>query len=100
MATVPFDTHKAIKSLKEAGVDEKQAESIVGLFGEAYGNSTATKSDLEVLHKDLKGDLSEIKTDLAWIKKFMFGVGMAVLIAALKYIFIIGFWSHSVRRQF
>ncbi|HHY0551932.1 TPA: hypothetical protein ACVU5P_004251 [Vibrio parahaemolyticus] len=37
--------------------------------------------------KNLKADLSEVKTDLSWIKKFMFGVGVAVLIAALKYIF-------------
>lgn len=57
MMAVPLDTHKAIKG------------------------------DLEVLQKDLKGDLSEIKTDLTWIKKFMFGAGIAVLVAALKYIF-------------
>ncbi len=88
MTAIPLDTHKAIKRLQNAGMNEKQAEEMVNLFGEMYGNETATKSDLEVLHKDLKADLSEIKTDLSWIKKFMFGVGVAVLIAALKYIFL------------
>ncbi|MEH0690821.1 DUF1640 domain-containing protein [Vibrio cholerae] len=88
MTAIPLDTHKAIKRLQGAGMDEKQAEEMVNLFGEMYGNETATKSDIEILHKDLKADLSEIKTDLSWIKKFMFGVGVAVLIAALKYIFL------------
>lgn len=70
-------------------MNEKQAEEMVNLFGEMYGNDSATKSDLEVLPKDLKADLSEIKTDLSWIKKFMLGVGVvAVLIAAIKDIFL------------
>lgn len=88
MMAVPLDTHKAIKRLVNVGVEEKQAEEMISLFGEIYSNEAATKGDLEVLHKDLKADLSEIKTDLAWIKKFMFGVGIAVLVAALKYIFM------------
>ncbi|WP_318515699.1 CCDC90 family protein [Photobacterium leiognathi] len=88
MTAIPLDTHKAIKRLQKVGIDEKQAEEMVSLFGELYGNDTATKSDLEVLHHDLKTDLAEIKTDLSWIKKFMFTVGIAVIIAALKYIFL------------
>lgn len=88
MAAIPFDTHKAIKSLQDAGVDTKQAEAMVGLFGEMYGNESTTKADLKVLHEDLKGELNVIKTDLDWIKKFMFAVGVAVLLAALKYIFM------------
>ncbi|PKF50235.1 DUF1640 domain-containing protein [Enterovibrio nigricans] len=88
MTAIPLDTHKAIKRLQSAGMNEKQAEEMVSLFGEMFANEAATKSDVEVLHKDLKADLSEMKTDLSWIKKFMFGVGLAVLIAALKYIFV------------
>lgn len=88
MAAIPLDTHKAIKRLQNAGWNEKQAEEMVSLFGEIFANEAATKSDIELLHKDLKTDLAEIKTDLTWIKKFMFGVGVAVLVAALKYIFI------------
>lgn len=88
MTTIPFDTHKAIKGLLAAGVEAKQAEAMVNLFGEVYGSETATKTDLKMLHEDLKTDLAGIKTDLDWIKKFMFAVGLAVLIAALKYIFI------------
>lgn len=38
----------------------------------------------------LKGgrEALDIKTDLDWIKKSAFAVGLAVVIAALKYIFI------------
>ena len=88
MTAIPFDTHKAIKGLQAAGIDVKQAEAMVNLFGEVYSNETATKTDLKMLHEDLKTDLAGIKTDLDWIKKFMFAVGLAVVIAALKYIFI------------
>jgi hypothetical protein len=88
MTAIPLDTHKAIKALLEAGVEVKQAEAMVNLFGEVYGNETATKTDLKILHEDLKTDLMGIKTDLDWIKKFMFAVGLAVVIAALKYIFV------------
>lgn len=84
----PQDTHKAIKGLQQADIEAKQAEAMVNLFGEVDGNETATKTDLKLLHEDLKTDLACIKTDLNWIKKFMFAVGLAVVIAALKYIFI------------
>ncbi|GBK97855.1 hypothetical protein VH1709_contig00012-0007 [Vibrio harveyi] len=79
MTAIPLDTYKAIKRLQNAGMNEKQAEEMVNLFGEMYANEAAT---------NLKADLTEIKTDLSWIKKFMFCVGVAVLIAALKYIFL------------
>lgn len=87
MTSIPIDTHKAVKKLQEAGVKEEQAEVMISIFGEIYGSETATKTDLDIIHKDIKADFSEVKTDIKWMKKFMFGVGMAVLIAALKYIF-------------
>ncbi|PZP51277.1 MAG: DUF1640 domain-containing protein, partial [Azospira oryzae] len=37
MATIPFDTHKFIRRLQQAGVSEAQAEAIVDAFREAYG---------------------------------------------------------------
>lgn len=49
-------------------------------------NDNATKADVKVLHEDLRTDLAGIKTDFNWIKKFMFAVGLAVVIAAIKYI--------------
>lgn len=35
MATITFDTHKFIRTLKEAGIPERQAEAIAAAFREA-----------------------------------------------------------------
>ena len=43
MSTLAFDTHKAIKGLKEAGFEEAQAEAVVSALGEAMGENVATK---------------------------------------------------------
>ncbi|MCU5774786.1 CCDC90 family protein [Erwiniaceae bacterium BAC15a-03b] len=118
MVAIPLDTHRAIKELQDAGINEKQAEAMVKLVGGVYNSEIATKSDLNLLHENIKSDLkcmrtdmngmrteleselksirtdlqSELKsihTDLDWIKKFMLAIGLAALIAAVKYIFIV-----------
>ena len=43
MSTLAFDTHKAIKGLKDAGFEEAQAEAVVSMIGEAMGENAATK---------------------------------------------------------
>ena len=37
MNTIAFDTHKAVKALKEAGADERLAEAVVATVGDAMG---------------------------------------------------------------
>ncbi len=63
MATLPFDTHKFIRTLKDAGFPEPQAEAISQAFQNAYTETDiATKRDLKELEYALKRDLKE--TDL------------------------------------
>lgn len=88
MATITMNTHKAIKALQESGIDEKQAEKIVEVIAEFQNGGTVTKEDLSVATESIKSDMASIKTDLDWIKKLILAVGVAVVIAALKYIFI------------
>ncbi|QBY45957.1 hypothetical protein QE197_24605 (plasmid) [Arsenophonus nasoniae] len=88
MATITMNTHKAIKALQESGIDEKQAEKIVEVIAEFQNVGTVTKEDLSVATESIKSDMASIKTDLDWIKKLILAVGIAVVIAALKYIFI------------
>ena len=49
MKNVTFDTLKAIQNLKDAGFSESQASAIVGLMGDAFGNTVTTKADLSAL---------------------------------------------------
>lgn len=60
MSTLAFDTHKAVKALREAGFDDIQAEAVVATVGDAIGGNVATKTDIA----ELKADLSELKADL------------------------------------
>ena len=46
MATL-FDTHRAIQNLKEAGVEESQAEAMVAMVGGLIGDNVATKADVQ-----------------------------------------------------
>ncbi|WP_231854379.1 CCDC90 family protein [Xenorhabdus doucetiae] len=83
-----MNIHNAIKSLKESGMDESQAEKIVEIIADLQNVSTATKEDLKQTESNLKADLTSIKSDIDWLKKIILTVGVAVVIAAIKYIFV------------
>ncbi len=60
MSTLAFDTHKAVKELKQAGFDDTQAEAIVATVGDAIGGNVATKTDIAAL----KTDIAALKADI------------------------------------
>ena len=62
MTMLAFDTHKAVKALKEAGFDDPQAEAVVATVGEAIGGSIATKADIAELRTTTKADIAELRT--------------------------------------
>ncbi|MCE1695408.1 hypothetical protein LWT49_24660, partial [Enterobacter hormaechei] len=68
-------------------MDESQAEKIVEIIADLQNVSTATKEDLKQTESNLKADLTSIKSDIDWLKKIILTVGVAVVIAAIKYIF-------------
>ncbi len=60
MSTLAFDTHKAVKELKQAGFDDTQAEAVVATVGDAIGGNVATKTDIAAL----KTDIAALKADI------------------------------------
>ena len=64
MTTLAFDTHKAVKALKEAGFDDPQAEAVVATVGEAIGGSIATKADIAELRTTTKADIAELRAEM------------------------------------
>ena len=46
MATLPFDTHRAVKELQDAGFEEAQAEAVVATVGSALVGNVATRHDV------------------------------------------------------
>lgn len=80
MATVTFDTHEFIQTLKTANFTEPQAEAIARAYRVAHeAQELVTK---EYLDYRLRVDIAELKTDLI---KWMTGalIAQAAVIAAL-----------------
>ena len=74
MSAAAFDTHAAVKTLREAGADEAMAEAIVNTASAAAG------ADREQLAT--KADLAALEARLTWRL-----VGLAaVIVAAVKLI--------------
>ena len=53
MSTLAFDTHKAVKALKQAGFNDGQAKAVVATVGDAIGGNVATKTDIAELKADI-----------------------------------------------
>ena len=66
MSTLAFDTHKAVKALKQAGFGDAQAEAVVATVGDAMGGDVATKSDIAALKSDIAMLRAEIYRHL-WL---------------------------------
>lgn len=61
MTTITFDTHKFVRTLKEAGVPETQAEAFSDAFKEAQGEAElATQRDIN----DVRRDIDDLRRDM------------------------------------
>ena len=68
MNALAFDTHKAVKALKEAGADERLAEAVVATVGDAMGENVATKADIAAVRSDITGvrsDIAGVRSEIA-----------------------------------
>ena len=62
-STMPaFDTHKAVKTLCEAGFDDAQAEAVVEQINGAVTERLATKEDLERTEQNLGVTIASLAT--------------------------------------
>ena len=64
MATLAFDTHKAVKALCDAGFDASQAEAVTEQIGIAIGENLATKDDLVRVRDDLRAEMKSLRADM------------------------------------
>ena len=53
MSTIAFDTRRAVRNLKAAGISEAHADAIVDSMAEAFSETVATKTDIAVLKADM-----------------------------------------------
>ena len=78
-----FDALTATRTLRDAGLDERQAEAVAGVVRHAVGadrDTLATKTDIA----DLRADLATLRADVyraLWIQ----GAGLVAVMAAFKF---------------
>lgn len=66
MATLAFDTHAAVKALRDAGFEEAQAEAVVTTVGDAMTGNVATRADISDLRAEMADQFSALYRHL-WI---------------------------------
>jgi hypothetical protein len=65
MTAITFDTLKFVQTLRESGVDNKQAEAIAAAVRETHDSADlATKRDLKELELQLNQSLKELELRL------------------------------------
>jgi len=69
VATVTFDTHKFVKTLKETGVPESQAEAFSTAVRESHGAAElATKGDLRELELRIDTRFEKVHGEMLLMK--------------------------------
>ena len=63
MATVIFDTYKAVRQLRAAGFDESQAAAMVSTIYDVLGGNLATKEDIQDMAT--KADIAAVRQEMA-----------------------------------
>ena len=61
MNDIRFDTLKAARDLKAAGLEEAHAEAIVATMGRAMGENLATKTDIKELEQATRADIKALE---------------------------------------
>ncbi|WP_462320515.1 DUF1640 domain-containing protein [Halochromatium sp.] len=85
MTTITFDTHRFIRTLKDAGIPESQAEAISEAFRAAHIEAeVATKTDLQALELALKAEVRELEYRLIIKLGGMMTVAIAVIAVLVK----------------
>ena len=59
MATITFDTLKAVEELEAAGMDARHAKAVVNTVAEAFNDTVATKADIAALEARIDSGLAK-----------------------------------------
>jgi uncharacterized membrane protein YheB (UPF0754 family) len=80
MATITFDTHKFIRTLKDAGIPENQAEAISEAIKEAHGEAElATKRDIDDVRRDIRESEQRLIIKLGGLIALAIGIVAALV---------------------
>ncbi len=69
MNDIRFDTLKAARDLKAAGLEEAHAEAIVATMGRAMSENLATKTDIKTIGQDIKALEQATRADIKTLEQ-------------------------------
>jgi hypothetical protein len=88
MTTITFDTHKFVRTLKDLGVPENQAEAISEAFKEAQGEAKlVTKADIVSVRRDIddvRRDMREMEQRLIIKMGALIAFAIGIVTALVK----------------
>jgi hypothetical protein len=72
MPSMAFDTLRASRTLRDAGVEERMAEAIVAVVGQTAGPPSiehlATRDDLQLTKAELRAESGALRTEIAGVR--------------------------------
>ncbi len=83
MSTLTFDTLDATRRLRDAGFDEKQAETVVRVLSDAQ-DRLITKDDLKLEMIALRAEMHELELRLTIKLGAFLSIAVGILIAVLR----------------
>ena len=83
MSTLTFDTLDATRRLRDAGFDERQAETVVRVLSDAQ-DRLVTKDDLKVEMTALRSEVHELELRLTIKLGAFLSIAVGILIAVLR----------------
>jgi hypothetical protein len=85
MSALTFGTHKFVRTLRDAGFDEQQAEAVSIAFRDAITDSRlVTKGDLDFAVSEMRTDFGKLDAKVSGeivLMKWMLAVLLAIAIA-------------------
>ena len=82
MATATFNPLALARRLKDAGMDEPQAEAVADGLHEAVTENVATKADVAAVKADIAAVEKTLRAEMGAIK-WMVGLTLALVLAVL-----------------
>jgi hypothetical protein len=83
MSTIPFDTLKLARDLRDkAHFTQEQAEGVTNALAEAFQDNVATKDDI----RDLRSDIRDLEQRLIIRLGGMLVIAVGIILAAIRYL--------------
>lgn len=94
--TLILDTHAAVHELVNAGMPERQAETVVRQQARLLEQNLATKTDIETLRQETKADIEATKASIEALRQETKTLIETAKVDLIKWIFALNIGTMSL----